>query len=74
MQEEIKTFINQLPEEEVYLLIRWPWVQNLMEYYWFRNECLLYQAFSDQEHIDSAYFVPVVRLQEIENDNIDLGI
>ncbi len=48
-------------------LILWPEVQELMEYDWFRKECYLLQAFEDQEHVDSAYFVPAARLKQIEN-------
>src|SRR5579872_4440541 len=53
--------INSVPviTEDLYLLVRWPWVQELMEYEWFRQECYLHQAFDDQDHLDSAYFVPL---------------
>jgi hypothetical protein len=52
--------------ESVYVLIEWPWVQELMEHEWFRNECYLHQAFEDQPHLDSAYFVPLVRLRQLQ--------
>jgi hypothetical protein len=57
--------IDSTPTENLYVLVCWPWVQELMEYPWFRPECCLYQAFDDQEHLDSAYFVPLGRLREI---------
>jgi hypothetical protein len=32
-------------KDHLYVLVRWPTVQDLMEYEWFRAECILYQAF-----------------------------
>ncbi|SDP85888.1 hypothetical protein SAMN05428975_3076 [Mucilaginibacter sp. OK268] len=55
--------------DELYVLIKWPFVQDLMNYEWFRSECLLYQAFEEQEHLDSAYFVPLKRLYEVKNES-----
>lgn len=66
MDTNLKTFIAAQPADELYRLIRWPFVQDLMDYDWFREECILYQAFDEQEYLDSSYFVPVTRLQEIE--------
>jgi len=60
------TFIKEMPLDELYILVRWPFVQDLMEYNWFRAECLLHQAFDDQEYLDSAYFVPVKRIVEVQ--------
>lgn len=51
--------------EDVYVLIHWPWVQELMDYNWFRRDCCLHQAFEDQEYHSSAYFVPLSRIIEI---------
>ena len=51
--------------EDLYTLVQWPWVQELMEYDWFRQDCYLHQAFDDQIYHDSAYFVPVLRIVEI---------
>ena len=51
-----------------YVLIVWPWVQELMEYPWFRKECYLMQGFDDQEHFDSAYFVPKKRIDELSEE------
>lgn len=58
------TFIKEMPIDELYILVQWPFVQELMEYSWFRMECLLHQAFDDQPYLDSAYFVPVKRMVE----------
>lgn len=46
-----------------YILVLWPESQMLMEEFWF-NECILYQAFDNQEHLDSAYFVPEERYNQ----------
>ena len=54
---------------EEYILIPWPDVQDLMVEEWFRKECYLCQSFEDQEHFDSAYFVPKGRVNEY-NDNL----
>tara|TARA_R110002074_G_scaffold132014_1_gene274813 strand:+ start:447 stop:647 length:201 start_codon:yes stop_codon:yes gene_type:complete len=54
---------------EEYILIIFPEVQEYMTEKWFRQECYLCQAFEDQEHIDSAYFVPKDRVKEY-NDNL----
>jgi hypothetical protein len=45
-----------------YILIKFPEIQYYMGEDWFRKECYLLQAFDDQEHIDSAYFVPINRI------------
>jgi len=51
--------------DSLYVLVLWPEVQELMEYEWFRPECYLHQAFDDQEYHDSAYFVPLDRMMDI---------
>ncbi|HZY38140.1 MAG TPA: hypothetical protein VFE53_15900 [Mucilaginibacter sp.] len=51
--------------EDLYVLVQWPWVQELMGYEWFQQDCYLQQAFDDQEYLSSAYFVPVTRVIEI---------
>jgi hypothetical protein len=60
------TIIKETPAESVYILILWPMVQDLMEYTWFRKECILYNAFEEQEYHDSAYFVPIQRMLEVQ--------
>lgn len=54
--------------EEEYILITWPESQEYMNYDWFRKEAYLLQAFEDQEHLDSAYFVPKGRYEEVQNE------
>lgn len=49
-----------------YVLVLWPEVQELMEYSWFDAECHLLNPLEDQEHYNSAYFVPKERIQELE--------
>ncbi|MEO7214202.1 hypothetical protein [Mucilaginibacter sp.] len=56
--------------EDLYRLVQWPWVQELMEYEWFRQECYLHQAFDDQPYFDSAYFVPIERIIEINKPGL----
>jgi hypothetical protein len=55
--------------DNLYELVLWPEVQELMEYNWFREECILYNAFGDQLYLDSAYFVPFARLQKIRSES-----
>lgn len=62
-------FSSATSVDELYVLIKWPFVQDLMNYEWFRSECLLYQAFEEQEHLDSAYFVPLKRLYEVKDES-----
>lgn len=62
-------FSSATSVDELYVLIKWPFVQDLMNYDWFRTECLLYQAFEEQEHLDSAYFVPLKRLYEVKDES-----
>ena len=52
----------------MYQLITFPEVQQYMEYIWFRSECYLVVAFEEQEHYDSAYFVPQHRIEEVEKE------
>ncbi|MGF7040093.1 hypothetical protein [Mucilaginibacter lappiensis] len=61
-------FSSATSVDELYILVKWPFVQDLMEYDWFKSECLLYNAFEEQEHIDSAYFVPLKRIYEVKDD------
>jgi hypothetical protein len=61
-------FSSATSVDELYILVKWPFVQDLMEYDWFRSECLLHQAFEEQEYLDSAYFVPLKRIYEVKND------
>ena len=49
-----------------YILVQWPEVQALMEHSWFDSECHLLNPLEDQEHYNSAYFVPKHRLKELE--------
>lgn len=58
---------NNYSTDYLYVLVLWPSVQELMDYDWFRAECMLYFAFDDQAHLDSAYFVPLKRIQEIND-------
>jgi hypothetical protein len=45
-----------------YVLVEWPWVQDLMEESWFANEAIL------NHEISSAYFIPEERI--MNNDYI----
>ena len=58
--EPVKTLLTNIPE--AYVLVTWPESQNLMEEPWFREECYLCQSNGEQEHFDSAYFVPIKRI------------
>ncbi len=49
-----------------YVLVQWPEVRDLMAYSWFDAECYLINPLEDQEHYNSAYFVPKHRLTELE--------
>lgn len=53
-----------------YILIKWPESQEYMEYPWFRQEAYLLSAFEDQEHHDSAYFIPEERVIEHNKQGI----
>ena len=57
-----------------YVLIVWPWVQELMGYPWFREECYLMHGFEWQEHVHSSYFVPKKRIEEVRETNPELII
>jgi hypothetical protein len=52
--------------EELYVLVRWPDVQELMGYEWFHQECFLCQSNDDQEDLSSAYFVPISRIMAVK--------
>jgi hypothetical protein len=54
-----------------YVLVIWPWVQELMSYDWFRKECYLMQGWESQDHCDSSYFVPKKRIMELSGEEID---
>lgn len=63
------TNISNISPDSIYILVQWPDVQDLMEYDWFRPECYLHNAMENQEYLDSAYFVPLARLREINQIN-----
>lgn len=44
-------------EDVKYIMVLWPYSQILMEHPRFKK-CYLVQASDNQEHFDSAYFVP----------------
>jgi hypothetical protein len=67
MDTELSTLIDSLPSNTLYVLVRWPFVQELMEYAWFRTECCLHQAFENQACLPSAFFVPLARMHELHN-------
>lgn len=52
-----------------YVLVLWPETQQLMEMDWFGSECYLCQAFGEQEHHDSAYFIPKERYEEYQTSH-----
>jgi hypothetical protein len=62
MKGKLMAFIERHTIEQVYVLVQWPDVQDFMEEEWFAAEGILYQAFPDQEHLDSAYFIPLKRI------------
>ena len=62
--------------EGIYMLIKWPESQLLMDEEWFNRECHIADLSRDPEVGTSAYFVPVKRmvileekLKAIENEN-----
>lgn len=70
---EISKQVNNLSDDECrdmledcirgdYTLVLWPDCQIYMEKWWFRKEAYLCQAFDNQKHYDSAYFIPTFRL------------
>jgi hypothetical protein len=65
---ETDLFPSNSSANDVYELVKWPEVQELMEYDWFRNECFLCNASDSQEQLSSAYFVPIRRLMEIDEE------
>lgn len=62
METTPSTLISSALIEDFYLLVKWPYVQDLMDYEWFRAECYLHQAFDDQPYLPLAYFVPIARI------------
>ena len=59
----------------MYELVLWPESQQFMEHPKFRESCYLCQAFDDQEHHDSAYFIPLWLYKEVTGiDLIDVHI
>lgn len=48
----------------IYVLIEWPYVHDLMSQEWFHSECILYENAEHQQHLASAYFVPLLRFAD----------
>lgn len=62
-----------------YEIVQWPEIQDLMDYTWFREECLLLNSEEQLEEFgSSAYLVPKERLMELDTEPItpveNLGI
>lgn len=56
--------------ENQFTLVLWPESQSLMEYDWFRTECVLYQTFEHtDDQPDSAYLVPNNRMNEVRAED-----
>jgi hypothetical protein len=52
--------------EGVYMLVQWPASQLIMDEEWFDSECHLADTHKAPELGNSAYFVPVKRLGDLE--------
>jgi len=59
-------------EEGRYIMVLWPYSQLFMKHPRF-NECYLVQASSEQQHYDSAYFVPEDIYAELYEELDQLG-
>jgi hypothetical protein len=59
---QLLAFVEANDVNDMYVLIRWPHVQELMKYYWFDPECYLYKSFGFQR----SYFVPIGRILKIK--------
>lgn len=46
--------------DNIYVLVRWPDVQDYMDYDWFVEEAVLHPE------ISSAYFIPINRIHKIK--------
>jgi hypothetical protein len=57
--------------ENVYVLIRWPESQLLMDEDWFDKECHLADLERDPEVGNSAYFVPMKRIKFLQSKLAD---
>lgn len=53
-------------EDNLYLLVQWPESQDYMDYDWFESEAFLTL---DDSVSGSAYFIPLKRVKEVNNDN-----
>lgn len=58
--------------EGIYMLVKWPESQLIMDEEWFDKECHLADMERDPDVGSSAYFVPVKRLNELETKLKDI--
>ncbi|WP_462265124.1 hypothetical protein [Mucilaginibacter sp.] len=61
---------NQVPTQTVYLLVQWPYLDQLMHYDWFNAECLPYQP-SGEAPSPLAALVPLERYSETLKQGIN---
>jgi len=66
METALSTLIDLLPSNTLYVLVRWPFFEALKIYSWFDDECVYYGTW-DTESIIKAYFVPLLRMQELHD-------
>lgn len=66
MNANLSTFIESLPTNTLYVLVRWPFFESLKKYPWFDEECVYYGTW-DTESIIKAFFIPFARMQELHD-------
>ena len=66
MDSNLSTLIDSLPSNTLYVLVRWPFFEELKKCSWFDDECVYYGTW-DTESIIKAYFVPISRMLELSN-------
>jgi len=60
--EQLLAFAEEGNIDDMYVLVRWPHVEPLMEYHWFDPECYKFKSFG----FHNAYFVPLWRILKIK--------
>jgi hypothetical protein len=65
MSSILSSVIGSQNIDELYVVVPWPYVQDLFEYEWFEDECYLQLPEPELNLIPARYFVPLTRLLAI---------
>jgi hypothetical protein len=62
MSSILSSVIGSQTIDELFVVVAWPYVQDLFDYDWFESECYLQLSEQESDVTPVSYFVPISRL------------